>query len=101
MSLTTISTGQCVFPELRPFCWSPKCIFFAEYLQEFSMGHDRKYVASPAAVGFRVLLKYCRAPVELICLGMCAGLVEPVAGEHSSQRSRSMSWQYFVRRQGA
>jgi hypothetical protein len=70
-------------------------------LHDFSMGHDRQFVALPAAVGFLVLLKYCRPPAELTVVGMWAGFVDPVGGEQSNQRRRSISWQDFVRRDGA
>ena len=65
------------------------------------MGQDRQFVASPAAVGFRVLLKYCSEPDEVTVVGMCTGLEESAGSEQSSQRSKSISWQDFVRRDGA
>jgi len=34
-------------------------------------------------------------------VGIWAGLVEPGGGEHRSQRRTSMSWQDFVKREGA
>ena len=58
-------------------------------------------MALPAAVGFRVLLKYWRDPDEVTVVGMCAGFEELGGGEQSSQRSKSISWQDFVRRDGA
>jgi hypothetical protein len=58
-------------------------------------------VASPARVGLRDLLKYWRAPVEVIKLGRCGGSVEDGEGEHISQRRRSISWHDLVRREGA
>jgi len=94
--------GQWVFPEPSPtVVLEPRYTFLAEYLHDFSMGHDRQFVALPAAVGFLVLLKCCRPPAELTVVGMWAGLVDPVGGEHSNQRRRSISWQDFVRREGA
>lgn len=94
-------TGQNVFPLLSPLCSLPRYTFFAEYLHVFSAGHDKQFVALPAALGFRVLLKYCRPPNELTVVGICAGLADPGGGEQRSQRRRSMSWQDFVRREGA
>ena len=45
-------------------------MFLAEYLQEVSMGQERQLVALPAAVGFRVLLKYWSDPTEVTVVGM-------------------------------
>jgi hypothetical protein len=58
-------------------------------------------VALPASVGFRVLLKYCREPAELIKLGRCAGFDEPSGGEQRSQRRRSISWHDLASNDGA
>ena len=55
------------------------------------MGQERQFVAVPAAVGLRDLLKYWREPVEVIEVGMWAGLEEPGGGEQRSQRRTSMS----------
>jgi hypothetical protein len=55
------------------------------------MGQERQLVALPAAVGFRVLLKYWSDPTEVTVVGIWAGLVEPGGGEHSSQRRTSIS----------
>lgn len=65
------------------------------------MGHERQFVADPAAVGLRVRLKYWRAPEELIVFGICGGSRVFGGGEQRSQRSRSMSWHDFVKREGA
>lgn len=65
------------------------------------MGQERQFVAVPAAVGLRILVKYWRAPDEETVVGMCAGWVESGGGEQRSQRRRSMSWQDLVRREGA
>jgi len=35
-----------------------------------SMGQERQFVAEPAAVGFRVRLKYWRAPLEETVVGI-------------------------------
>jgi hypothetical protein len=45
-------------------------MFFAEYLQDSSMGQERQFVTFPAAVGLRVLLKYWREPEELTVVGI-------------------------------
>jgi hypothetical protein len=92
ISGTTICIGQWVFPVPSPsVVLEPRYTFLAEYLHDFSMGHDRQFVALPAAVGFLVLLKYCRPPAELTVVGIWAGFVDPVGGEQSSQRRRSIS----------
>lgn len=91
MSGTTISTGQCVFPEPKPLRLLPRYTFLAEYLQESSTGHERQLVALPAAVGLRVLLKYWRDPEEVTVVGICAGWDELGGGEQRSQRSKSIS----------
>lgn len=65
------------------------------------MGQERQFVAVPAAVGLRVLLKNWRAPDEVTVVGMCAVWVEFGGGEQRSQRRRSTSWQDLVRREGA
>jgi hypothetical protein len=65
------------------------------------MGQERQLVASPAAVGLRVLLKYNKDPDEATVVGTWGGSLEPGAGEQRSHRSRSISWQDLVRREGA
>lgn len=55
------------------------------------MGQERQFVAFPAPVGLRDLLKYWREPDELIAVGRWAGAVECGGGEQRSQRRRSMS----------
>jgi hypothetical protein len=70
---------------------SPRYTFLAEYLQDASIGQERQFVAFPAAVGFLVLLKYCRDPTDVTVVGMWAGVVDPGGGEQSNQRRRSIS----------
>jgi hypothetical protein len=54
----TTSTSQCVFPAPRPLWFKQRYISFAEYLHDVSIGQEKQFVAVPAEVGFRVLLKY-------------------------------------------
>ncbi len=65
------------------------------------MGQERQFVAFPAAVGLRVLLKYWSEPVEVTAVGICAGLVEFGGGEQRTQSRRSMSWHDLVSSEGA
>lgn len=60
-------------------------------MQSFSIGQERQFVADPAAVGLRVLVKYWSDPVEEMVAGICAGCVEFGGGEQSIQRRRSIS----------
>ena len=94
-------TGQSVLPDPKPFKSLPKYIFFAENLQLVSAGQERQFVALPAAVGLRVLLKYWRAPEEETVVGMWAGCEDFGGGEQSIHKRRSMSWHDLVRRDGA
>jgi hypothetical protein len=60
-------------------------------------------VAAPACGGLRALRKKDREPVEDMVEGRCGGVVAGAleAGVQRSQRRKSMSWQDFVRRDGA
>lgn len=94
-------TYQWVFPDPSPFNSEPKYTFLAEYLQDSSIGQDRQFVASPAAVGLRVLLNSWREPAELTVVGICAGWMDPGGGEHKSHNNTSMSWHDLVSSVGA
>jgi hypothetical protein len=74
----------------------------AEYIHFDSMGQEGQFVASPAARGFLARRNWERVPELVIVEGACGGAVSlAFVGEQRSQRRTSMSWQDFVRREGA
>jgi len=72
----------------------------AENWQLGSAGHERQFTAFPASAGFLEGLKWTKEPEEVTVKGKCGGSLGS-AGEQSNQRRRSISWQDFVRRDGA
>ena len=85
-------TGQPAIPFER--CFS-LYIFLAEYIHSGSAGHERQFVAEPAAFGLRSRRKLVRLPVELIDLGRCVPTSFPLVDEQSSHIIKSMSAMKF------
>lgn len=63
--------------------------------------HERQFVAEPASCGLRLLRKYLRDPVDVMWEGRCGEDAEDGGGEQNIHMRKSMSWQDFVRREGA
>lgn len=102
MSGTRMSTGQLVLGSWSPLCFGDMYMSLAEYLHSGSMGQERQFVAVPAATGLRVRVNCCTEPEDVIVSGRWGGAVgSDGGGEQRSQRRRSISWQDFVRRDGA
>lgn len=68
-------------------------------MQSGSAGQEKQFVAAPAFAGFREGLKWTSEPEDETVVGRWA--VEVAEGEQRSQRRRSISWQHFVKREGA
>jgi hypothetical protein len=71
-------------------------------MQSGSWGHDRQFVALPASFGFLARRKNFLEPVEVMWDGRWGGLSADLKGcVHSIHMRKSISWQDFVRSEGA